>query len=179
MGKAMIPASYGRFPTMSEPAKNFGGSMNTRRLAGYFLSGAGPRLQALLVLILCAGLNAYAQQITGTIAGTVKDEQGAVVTSAAVKATNVDTGLSRSTTTTADGEYLIQYLPVGTYLVEVNAPGFKRVVQENIVLTVDQTHELNLILAVGVESQTVTVTEAPPLVDTSSAELGRTVQPSE
>jgi hypothetical protein len=143
------------------------------------LTDAYTLFRALLVLILCAGPNAYTQQITGTIAGTVKDTQGAVVTSASVKATNVDTGLSRSTTTTADGEYLIQYLPVGTYLVEVNAPGFKRFVQENIVLTVDQTHELNLILAVGVESQTVTVTEAPPLVDTSSAELGRTVQPSE
>jgi hypothetical protein len=153
--------------------------MKTPTLARYFLTSANTQFRALLVLILCAGLSAYAQQITGTIAGTVKDPQGAVVTSATVKATNVDTGLSRSTRTTVDGEYLIQYLPVGTYIVEVNAAGFKRFVQENIVVTVDQTQALNVILAVGVQSQTVTITEAPPLVDTSSAELGRTVSPSE
>ena len=153
--------------------------MKTPTLARYFLTSANMQFRALLVLILCAGLSANAQQITGTIAGTVKDTQGAVVTSATVKATNVDTGLSRSTRTTVDGEYLIQYLPVGTYIVEVNAAGFKRFVQENIVVTVDQTQALNVILAVGVQSQTVTITEAPPLVDTSSAELGRTVSPSE
>jgi hypothetical protein len=178
-GQAMAPVSYGSFTAISEPAKNFGGFMKTRRLAGYFLSGAGTRLHALLVLILCAGLSAYAQQITGTIAGTVKDAQGAVVASGTVKASNVDTGFSRSTTTTAEGEYLIQYLPVGTYTVEVEASGFKRFVQQNVILTVDQTQALNVTLAVGVQSQIVVVTEAPPLVNTSTAELGRTVQPSE
>jgi hypothetical protein len=153
--------------------------MKTRTLARYFVTAAGAQFRALLVLILCGALHAYGQEITGTIAGTVKDTQGAVVTSATVKATNIDTGLSRSTTATADGAYLIQYLPVGTYIVEVNAAGFKRFVQENVVLNVDQTQALNVILAVGIQSQTVTVTEAPPLVDTSSAELGRTVEPSE
>src|ERR1700728_2787965 len=153
--------------------------MKTRRFARHFSRGAGTQFRALLVLILCAGLNAYAQQITGTLTGTVKDTQGALVTSATVRATNIDTGLSRSTTTTAEGTYLIQYLPVGTYTVEVNAGGFKRFLQENVVLTVDQTQALNVILTVGIQSQTVTVTEAPPLVDTNSAELGRTVQPSE
>ncbi|HWO38429.1 MAG TPA: carboxypeptidase-like regulatory domain-containing protein, partial [Candidatus Acidoferrum sp.] len=153
--------------------------MKIRRLARHFLTGASTRSRALLILILCGGLNAHAQQITGTIAGTVKDTQGAVVTSATIKATNVDTGLVRSTTTTTDGAYLIQYLPVGNYKVEVNASGFKRFVQENVVMTVDQTQALNVTLSVGVLSQTVTVTEAPPLVEINSAELGRTVEPSE
>ena len=76
--------------------------MKASRLASRFLTGAaaGTPLRALLVLILCGGLNAYGQQITGTITGTVKDTLGAVVTSATIKATNVDTGFSRSTTTT-------------------------------------------------------------------------------
>ena len=154
--------------------------MKACRLASRFLTGAaGTPLCALLVLILCGGLSAYGQQITGTLAGTVKDEQGAVVTSATIRATNIDTGLSRSTTTTTDGTYLIQYLPVGAYTVEVDASGFKRFLQKNVVLTVDQTQALNVNLDVGVQSQTVTVTESQPLVETSSAELGRTVQPSE
>jgi Carboxypeptidase regulatory-like domain/TonB dependent receptor len=165
--------------TKSEPPNTFGGCMKTRRLARHFLTGAGPLFRALLMLILCGGLNLHGQEITGTIAGTVKDEQGAVITSATVKATNVETRLSRSTIVTSDGTYVIQYLPVGTYTVEVNASGFKRFVQENVVLTVDQTQLLNVVLAVGIQTQTVTVTEAPPLVETNSAELGRTVSPSE
>jgi hypothetical protein len=153
--------------------------MKTRRFASYFLTDASTQLLALFVLILCGGLTAYGQQITGTIAGTVKDQQGSLVTSATIRATNVDTGFSRAATATADGVYLIQYLPVGTYTVEVNASGFKRFVQENIVLTVDQTQALNVTLAVGTLSQTVTVVEAPPLVETSTAALGRTVTPAE
>jgi hypothetical protein len=153
--------------------------MKIRRLARHLLRGASTPFRGLLILILCGGLHAHAQQITGTIAGSVKDTQGAVVTSATIKATNVETGLVRSTTTTTDGAYLIQYLPVGNYKVEVNASGFKRFVQENVVMTVDQTQALNVTLSVGVQSQTVTVTEAPPLVEINSAELGRTVEPSE
>lgn len=124
-------------------------------------------------------LPAAAQQITGSITGTVKDEAGALVTSATVKATNDNTGLTRTATVGTDGAYLIQYLPVGKYTVEVTAAGFKKFVQQNLVLTIDQTQLLNATLTIGVQSQTVTVTEAPPLVDTTTAELGRTVQPEE
>ena len=96
-----------------------------------------------------------------------------------MKATNVDTGFSRSTATGNDGAYRIEYLPVGKYNIAVEAPGFKKFVQQNVVLAVDQTQALNVTLAVGASSETVTVTAAPPLVDTSSAVLGRTVQPAE
>jgi carboxypeptidase family protein len=131
------------------------------------------------LLILSCALNARAQQITGSIVGTVKDEQGAVVSGAAVKATNVDTGFSRLVTTAGDGAYRIEYLPVGKYDVAVEMQGFQKFVQQNIVLAVDQTQALNVTLAVGASSQTVTVTAAPALVDTASAVLGRTVQPAE
>src|ERR1035441_4323747 len=124
-------------------------------------------------------LPATAQQITATIAGTVKDEQGALVTTATIKATNDDTAFSRSAAADSEGAYRIEYLPVGRYTVEVVAPNFKKFVQQNVVLTVDQTQALNIVLAIGTQTQTITVTEAPPLVDTTTAELGRTVQPDE
>ena len=79
--------------------------------------------------------------------GTVKDEQGAVVPGAAVKATNVDTGFSRLAATANDGAYRIEYLSVGTYDVEVETAGFKKFVQQNVVLAVDQTQALNVTLA--------------------------------
>src|SRR6202046_604353 len=124
-------------------------------------------------------LNGRAQQITGSIVGTVKDQQGAVVPGASVKATNEDPRVTRVATTANDGSYRIEYLPVGAYNVEVEMPGFQKFVQQNIVLAVDQTQALNITLAVGASSETVTVTTAPALVDTASATLGRTVQPDE
>jgi hypothetical protein len=124
-------------------------------------------------------LPASAQQITGSIVGTVKDEQGAVVSTATVKATNLNTGFSRTVTVNGYGDYRIDYLPVGNYTVQVDAKGFKRFLQENLTLTVDQTAALAVTLTIGAQTETVMVTEAPPLVDTSDAELGRTIQPAE
>jgi hypothetical protein len=120
-----------------------------------------------------------AQQITGTIAGTVKDSQGAVIAGAAVRALNVETGFSRSTTTSALGDYTIDYLPVGKYTIEVDAPGFKKFVQQNLVLTVDQTRRFNITLSIGAQTQTVEVTEAPAPVNIANAELGRTIESAE
>src|ERR1700723_2953622 len=134
---------------------------------------------AIGLLGLSFALNGRAQQITGSIVGTVKDQQGAVVPGASVKATNADTGFSRVATTANDGAYRIEYLPVGKYQVEVEMAGFEKFVHENVVLAVDQTQALNVTLDVGAASQTVTVTTAPALVDTASAVLGRTVQPAD
>ncbi len=131
-----------------------------------------------LLLILAASLM-HAQQITGTIVGTVNDPQGAVISGAIVKATNTATAFSRVVTANGYGQYRIDYLPVGTYMLEVDANGFKRYLQQNIALLVDQTQTVSVTLAIGAQSQTVTVTEAPPTVDTSTAVLGRTIDPAE
>ncbi len=149
--------------------------MNIRSLAG----SAGARVVMALVLILTGSIAAFGQQVTGTIVGTVKDPQGSVVNTATVKATNVDTGYSRSAPTNGYGEYRIDYLPVGKYAVEATAAGFERFVQKNIALDVDQTLTVDISLAVGAQSQTVSVTEAPPAVNTSDAVLGVTLEPND
>ena len=153
--------------------------MNTGKYARHILASTGMRVFAMFVLILGGSLMAWSQQITGSIVGTVNDQQGAVVNTANVRATNTETGFSRSAPANGYGEYRIDYLPVGIYTVEVTASGFQRFVQKNIVLTVDQTQTVNATLQVGAQTQTVTVTEAPPTVDTSDAELGRTISPAE
>ena len=154
---------------------------NAQQTFGGFLSSlqTATNWVAIGLLFALAATNGNAQQITGSIVGTVSDAQGALIPAAAVNATNVDTGLSRSTTTGNDGAYRIEYLPVGTYNVAVDAPGFKRYIQQNVVLAIDQTQALNITLAVGVSTETVTVAATPPLVDTATAVLGRTVQPAE
>ena len=136
-------------------------------------------LRSVAALIYCGAILGSAQQITGTLVGTVKDGQGSLIPSATVKATNNDTGFSRTAIADSEGAYRIQYLPVGKYRVEVSMHGFKTFIQQNVLLAVDQTQTLNVVLNVGAENQTITVTEAPPLVDTSTAELGRTVQTAE
>src|ERR1700677_1769477 len=112
--------------------------MNTGTLTRKLIAGAGWRFVAAVALILGASQIAFGQQITGTIVGTVKDQQGAVVNTATVKATNIDTGYSRSTPTNSLGEYRIDYLPVGNYTVEATAPSFERYVQKNVSLDVEQ-----------------------------------------
>lgn len=144
-----------------------------------FLTSTGARFLALFVLLICGTFAANAQQITGTIAGSVKDDSGAMVNTANVKAINVATGFARVAVADSEGNYRLTYLPVGTYTVEVVAPNFKKFVQKNILIAVDQTVSLNISLAIGTQTQTVTVTEAPPMVETSTAELGRTVSPNE
>ena len=136
-------------------------------------------LAALFALTVCACVLTPAQQITGTITGTVKDAKGALVTTATVKITNVATGLTRMAEVGNDGEYQIQYLPVGNYTLQVEAAGFKTFVQKSITVAVDQEQTVNVVLAVGAQTQTVTVSEAPPLIETGSAELGRTVESAE
>ncbi len=139
----------------------------------------GLRVVATLLLVLGGSLVAWSQQITGSIVGTVKDQQGAVINTATVKATNVDTGFTRSAAVNGYGEFRIDYLPVGKYTVQAQAAGFQTHVQQNIALSVDQTQTVEITMAVGAQTQTVTVTEAPPLVETDTAELGRTVAQAE
>jgi hypothetical protein len=143
------------------------------------ITRAGTQFLVVLALILGLSTLAFGQQTTGSIAGTVKDQQGAVVNTATVKATNLDTGFSRSGPVNGYGEYRIDYLPVGRYTVEAKAPSFERFVQENLALDVDQTLTVEIKLTVGAQTQTVTVTEAPPVVNTSDAVLGRTIEPDE
>ena len=136
-------------------------------------------IAVLLLLSATTILPSTAQQITGTIVGTVSDQAGAVVSGATLKATNPATGLIRTVTANGYGQFRIDYLPIGTYTLDVNAQGFKHFLQENLTLAVDQTLTVPVTLSVGTQTQTVTVSGAPPVVDATTAELGRTISPAE
>lgn len=130
------------------------------------------------IVFLLAGI-ARAQQITGGVSGVVKDNQGALVPNATVKATNTNTGLSRTGLTNSSGGYTISYLPVGNYTVTVEAQGFEKFEQKNLTIAVDQVQALNVKLKLGAVTETITVTTAPPPVNTTSETLGRTISPEE
>jgi hypothetical protein len=112
---------------------------------------------------------------TGAIAGTVQDPTGAVIGSATVTATNVGTNVATVRTTTKAGDYNISPLTPGTYMLTVSANGFQGFKQENITVNALETVALNVNLTVGQASETVTVTSAPPLIDTTDAQIGATM----
>jgi uncharacterized protein YfaS (alpha-2-macroglobulin family) len=112
----------------------------------------------------------------GGITGTITDPTGAVISRAQVIATNTDTGVQFTRQTTSQGLYSIAPLPVGTYNVEVVAKGFQRLLQENVNVDNASMFGLNLKLTVGGENTTITVTDAPPYMNTTDATLGGTIE---
>ena len=133
-----------------------------------------------IALLLAIPLAASAQVTTATIVGTVSDPSGSIVPGAQVTARNVDTGLTRNVTSSDAGTFRLEFLPVGKYVLEVSAAGFKKSYLNGIVLQVNDTTRVDVALTVGQVNETVTITEtAPPEVNTSTAEIGRTIQSAE
>jgi hypothetical protein len=109
----------------------------------------------------------------------VTDANGGTIAGAEVTVTNTDTNLSRTAQTNAEGEYRIELLPVGNYRAEIAAQAFKRFVRAGVVLEVNVPARVDAMLQLGNINQTVTVSESVPLVDTTSPEIGRTIENQE
>ncbi len=120
-----------------------------------------------------------AQEITGSIRGTVLDPSGAGVPSAQVSATQVETGLGRATLSDRQGSYVLPLLPVGHYLLEAQAKGFQKYRQEGIAIGVNQTATVPIHLIVGLPTQAVDVTADAPLIEATDSSLGKIVQERE
>ncbi len=127
------------------------------------------------VLLLSSGPPCISQITTGTIAGTVTDNTGAVVPGAAVTATNASTGVTSRTSADSSGHYNFFSLPAGNYAVSVSHAGFETTTFTGISLRVYQQLTQNVVLKVGTEKQIVTVEASPTMVDTTNASLGTTV----
>ena len=135
---------------------------------------------ASVLLLMLFGLGfAGAQVSTGTIVGVVQDNTGGVLSGATVTVTHLATGQIRTTHTNDQGEFNAQFMPLGTYSVAVTAPGYQTKVLSGITLQVDQTANLTIKLEIGSVSQTVEVTSAAPLVDTTTSSLGQVIDNAE
>ena len=115
----------------------------------------------------------------GTISGTVLDSTGAAVAGASVTAINTATGIKTTGTTTSSGHYVLSPMDPGTYTVSVEATGFKTLTQDKVNVDALQVVGLNLSLQIGMVSENVVVTTAPPALDTGNATLGNTVENEE
>jgi hypothetical protein len=123
----------------------------------------------LVALMVCT--SARAQETRGSILGTVQDPQG-VVPGANVKITNVGTGSSTLVVTNAQGYFEAPLLQPGTYTVSVELAGFKTATRTGIQLSVAQQVTLSFTLEVGQVTETVVVTAAAPLLDTTVVSSG-------
>ncbi len=112
---------------------------------------------------------------TGTIAGSLSDPSGAAIVGAKIVATNVNTGLTRETTTAADGGYVFPLLPVGFYSVQAEAAGFERYEQRGIEVKTDQASTVPITVKVGSSSQHVTVEANAEMVQTQSGALSQVI----
>lgn len=116
-----------------------------------------------------------AQEIRGTILGAVADPTGAAVANANVSVRNTDTNAVVRAATNETGNYQVPFLTPGNYAVSVESPGFKRVERSNVRLATTEQLTLNFALEIGATTESVTVTDAAPLLNTANSELGTVV----
>ena len=132
-------------------------------------------LAAMLLAVLLIAPMGLAQSTGGRIRGTVMDSSGGAVAAVKVTLTNEANGAKREVQSSGDGEYMFLEVPVGTYQVEAQQAGFKKYVRKGIELRLNEVLGLDITLQVGGATETVEVTGAPPLVDTTSTQLGAVV----
>ena len=132
-------------------------------------------LFTLVLLLLALSEAANAQTFRGGITGTVTDVSGAVISGATVRAVNSATGLSREATTTANGEFAFQDLPLGNYTVTVTQPGFQTVKVDNVAVEVGRNTVLPVKLSVAQQATTVEVTGTAVQLETDSTALNAVI----
>jgi hypothetical protein len=128
---------------------------------------------------LWAAPNLLAQQITGSIRGTVTDPSGAIVEGASVTARQTETGLSRTTTTDRAGAYLLLELPVGHYQLQVERTSFQTYIQQGISLDVNESATIPVALKVGAESEKIQVDADAEIIQAAVTSLGTVVSERE
>ena len=134
------------------------------------------RFSCLVSILVSLVASLTAQTSLGTITGTITDQNGAGVPSAQIQVTLRASNLKYSGVSSQDGTYNIGQLPVGGYLLDATAPGFKSYKQTNINLEVAQRLRIDIKLDVGAVTESINVTAEIPRIQTEDSSLGATVE---
>src|SRR5216683_3025234 len=118
---------------------------------------------------------AVAQSDRGTLAGTILDSSGAVVSQSAITVTGVDTGTVYDAVSSSSGAYRIPDIRVGTYNVKVAATGFKTAERTGIVIQVNTVSSLDITMQIGDAKETMTIVADAPTIQTESSDIGTVV----
>jgi len=147
------------------------GSRHTRKVLTFGIL----EFLALSAIILLFSIAAPAQKTSGQITGTVLDPQGAAVADATVTAVQVGTNLTRTITTSGDGNYSLPDLPIGTYRLSITKQGFKETVAESVVVNVSTVTRQDFNLAIGGVGEVVTIQADEIQVETQTGALGEVI----
>jgi Carboxypeptidase regulatory-like domain/TonB dependent receptor len=128
-----------------------------------------------LCLLLIQSPSALAQVDMGSVTGTVSDTSGAVIPNAKVTLLNTDVGLTMEGISDSGGRYTFSPVKIGHYTVTATATGFSKTTQEAITVNVSQTLQVNVQLKPGSATETVTVSTAPPLLQTDQSSVGQVI----
>jgi hypothetical protein len=131
-------------------------------------------LLPLLALLLFTVPGLLAQSNYGGVRGLAKDAQGAVVAGATVTLTDEGTGIARTAVTSGAGEYIFNAVDPGTYSVTISIANFRKITQNNVIVTTGVTATVDVTLVVGAADQIIEVDAQTPLIDTASASNGQT-----
>src|ERR1051326_5330130 len=134
---------------------------------------------ALPAMILCWSLQAPAQDATGRVIGVITDPSGSVIPKAKVTVTNVETRATQDTVSDVDGSYQVLLLPIGTYTISAEAPGFRKAFTTPLRLEINQSLKIDLKLEVGTPTETVQVDETATTVETVNSTVATSVTASQ
>lgn len=127
-----------------------------------------------VVLAACAAI--WAQTPTARVAGTIFDSTGKSIPNADIRAMSQATGAVTAARSNDQGIYSLPFLNPGKYEIQVEATGFRRYLRNNITLETTQVLTLDVTMEVGEVSQSITVSEAPPLLDAASSSVGQLIE---
>jgi hypothetical protein len=129
----------------------------------------------LSLIALLAASSLHAQYATGRITGRVTDASGAIVPNVSVKTINLQTNVETSTRTTSEGVFDLQNLIPGQYRLEASNPGFKNYSQGPLELRVGDNLNVQVMLQLGSQAESVTVAAEAPLLESASAAVGQVI----
>ncbi len=127
------------------------------------------------LLVFCCPSRSSAQSTGGRVLGRIVDPTGAVVPGAKLTLTSTDSGAVQTVESSKSGDYIFISVPVGSYKLEAKMSGFQDFIADGIVVQLNATVSYEVKLVVGSSAQSVEVTATPPLVDTTSTQLGAVV----
>jgi hypothetical protein len=130
-----------------------------------------------LLAVFC--FRAAAQESRGSIVGSVMDGQSAAIANARVSILNVETGVATPTKTNGSGSFEADFLIPGAYALTAEAAGFKKLVRTGLVLEISGRIQVDLRMEIGAVSESVTVSSASPILETTNGSTGRVIEQKE